>query len=97
MLASHVWAPDLPVTPERAIDRPRDPDCESLQSTAQKEMAVGFDEEVDVVRLQRELEYSESSARGDGDGGACGAHSRAVPQGGQAGDCPQCDVDGAAD
>src|SRR5689334_15614768 len=47
--------PHPPVTVNRAVDRPSTTDRQTLRAPRERQPSVGLDEEVDVVRLDREV------------------------------------------
>src|SRR4051812_39421952 len=63
-------APDLPAPPERAVDRQGDPDGQTLNAAAERAAPVAFDEQMDVVLLDREVNHAKRLPAGAGDGAA---------------------------
>jgi hypothetical protein len=57
------FVPDSPAAMERPVDRLRDADREALDPAPERHRVVTFDEQVDVIALNAELQQPESSAR----------------------------------
>jgi len=55
--------PDPSATAQRAVDRLRDADCESLYAATERDRRIGFEEQVDVVALNAEVKEPESFVR----------------------------------
>jgi hypothetical protein len=69
---------------EDAIHRARDPSTQRSHAAAERLLALGFDQEMDVVSLDRVLDQPEGSALGGGAEGALDLTDEpAIAQGGQ--------------
>jgi len=75
--------PDLAVAPERAIDRLRDADGETLHAATERDDAVAFDEEMDVIPLDAEVYDPEPSSRCSRERRSDGTEDVVAPQGRQ--------------
>jgi len=85
-------APDRPATTERAVDGARDADSEAAEAAAEGPRVVGFDDEMEMVVLNRKLKNPKPRVGGDGQGAADG---REDPCGSEAADAlaaPEGDV-----
>jgi hypothetical protein len=73
-------APHGPATAQHAVDRLRDANGQSLTATRQAARLVGLDEQVDVVRLNAELQYPKAPVAGRGEGAADGVEHPTTTQ-----------------
>ena len=87
-------APDRTTAPEGTVHRPSNTDRNPLDAAAEQRTVRGFDDEMEMIVLDRELDDPEATVGGDGEGGA---HGREDPRGTKAADGmhrPKRDVNG---
>src|SRR5262249_53193174 len=86
-------APDGAAATERAIDGPREPDRESAHPRREKRAVICFDDEVNVIVLDRVMDDPEPPVRGGGKRAAYGREDTAGPKAADRVRGPESDMD----
>src|SRR5262245_29837591 len=88
--------PHLPAAAEQAIDRLRDADRQPLDTAAQRGQPVAFEDQVDVIALDAELDESEAFPRCSGKRRADGREEAGLSERRKIRRRPERDMDGTA-
>ena len=87
-------APDGSAPSEGSVQCAREPDQQSRHPSGERNTVERFDDQVDVIGLDRELQDAKPRARGPGDASPQRQKQPLLAQAGQAPGASKCDVNG---